>query len=273
MEIGISTASYFSKLQTEDAILDIGAHRVPVCEVFLNSYSEYEPSFVDLLVERVNEAGVKVFSVHPMSMQFEPQLFSVHPRQRADAWKLYERVLIAGKRLGATHYVMHGPARLFGGVKNIGLTRIAPIFVELSALAKDFGICLTLENVSWCVFNEPSFGARLLDAVGTGALRFTLDVKQAVRSMHDPAEYVHTVGDFIANVHICDATELENGTVRYDMPGFGDYDFPALFRALAAHGYAGPAFIEVYSDMYSEIPALYRSLARMRRLAAVAAEP
>lgn len=273
MEIGISTASYFGKLQTEDAILDIGAHGVPVCEVFLNSFSEYEPAFVDLLCERVEKAGVKVYSVHPMSMQFEPQLFSVHPRQSADAWALFERVLTAGKRLGATHYVMHGPARLFGGVKNIGLMRIAPIFTELAALAKSYGIQLTLENVSWCVFNEPSFGSRLLDVIGGDELRFTLDVKQAVRSGHDPVEYVHAVGDHIVNLHLCDATELENGTVRYDMPGFGDYDFPALFRALAAHGYAGPAFIEVYSDMYKEIPVLYRSLDRMRRLAAVAAEP
>ena len=30
MEIGISTASYFSKLQIEDAVLDMGAHGVPV---------------------------------------------------------------------------------------------------------------------------------------------------------------------------------------------------------------------------------------------------
>jgi sugar phosphate isomerase/epimerase len=268
MEIGISTASYFSKLQTEDAILEIGAHGVSVCEVFLNSFSEYEPSFIDILEERVADAGVKVYSIHPMSMQFEPQLFSVHSRQRADAWALFKRVLAAGKRLGATHYVMHGPARLFGGVKNIGLTRIAPIFIELTALAESYGIQLTLENVSWCVFNEPSFGARLLDVIGTGELRFTLDVKQAVRSGHDPVEYVRAVGDYIVNLHLCDATELSNGAVRYEMPGFGGYDFPALFCALAAHGYEGPALIEVYSDMYRDIPALYHSLTRMRQLSA-----
>ena len=96
MEIGLSTASYFQKLQIEDAILDIGAHGVPLCEVFLNTFSEYEPAFVELLAERLACANVKVFSVHPMSMQFEPQLFSIHPRQREDALNLYERVLSAG---------------------------------------------------------------------------------------------------------------------------------------------------------------------------------
>ena len=266
MEIGISTASYFSKMQIEDAVVDIGAHGVSLCEVFLNSFSEYETPFVELLVERMQQSSLRVFSIHPMSMQFEPQLFSVHPRQRDDAWRIYEQVLQDGRRLGASYYVMHGPARLFGGVKNIGLTRIAPIFEELAALAAQYDIQLTLENVSWCIFNEPDFGLRLLDAMQSDALRFTLDVKQAVRSGFDPVDYVHAVGSRIVNVHLCDATPLEGGAARYEMPGFGHYDFVEMFNELAKCGYTGPAFIEVYSDMYREIPQLYDSLSRMQAM-------
>ncbi len=268
MEIGISTASYFGKLQLEDAVLDIGAHGVSLCEVFLNSFSEYDPAFVELLFERLSQSSLRVFSVHPMSMQFEPQLFSIHPRQRDDAWHIFEQVLADGKRIGASHYVMHGPARLFGGVKNIGLTRIAPIFVELCALAAQYGIQLTLENVSWCVFNEPEFGLRLLDAIGTDPLRFTLDVKQAVRSGFDPIDYVRAVGSHIVNVHLCDAMQQENGSARYAMPGAGSYDFVRMFSELANAGYQGPAFIEVYSDMYRDIPELYESYDRMQALQA-----
>lgn len=266
MEIGLSTASYFNKLQIEDAVLDIARHQVPLCEVFLNTYSEYEPEFVALLNERLRAGSVQVFSIHPMSMQFEPQLFSVHPRQRADAWRVFEQVLADGQLLGAGHYVMHGPARLFGGVKNIHLTRIAPIFTDLIQLAKSYGIQLTLENVSWCVFNEPEYGLRLLDAIGSEDVKFTLDVKQAVRSGFDPIDFIQAVGERIVNVHLCDATTMENGAVRYDMPGFGKYDFGKMFHALSEYGYKGPAFIEVYSDMYEEIPTLYESRARMQRI-------
>ncbi len=266
MEVGISTASYFNKMQIEDAVLDIGTHHVPLCEVFLNSFSEYESEFVDMLAGRMQSAGLKAFSIHPMSMQYEPQLFSIHPRQRGDAWKLYEQVLKDGQTLGATHYVMHGPARLFGGVKNISLTRIAPILVELAEMARGYGIQLTLENVSWCIFNQPDFGARLLDEIGTEIIRFTLDVKQAIRSGYDPVDYIKTVGDYIVNVHLCDATRLPNGTTRYDMPGFGEYNFEKMFAHLAEHQYSGPAFIEVYSDMYDSIPTLYISRDRMTRM-------
>jgi sugar phosphate isomerase/epimerase len=266
MEIGLSTASYFNKLQIEDAVLDIGAHDVRLCELFLNTFSEYEPSFAALLAQRLHEANVSVFSVHPMSMQFEPQLFSIHPRQRADALKIFESVLASGKRLGARCYVMHGPARLFGGVKNIELVRIAPILMELTALAACYGVQLTLENVSWCIFNEPAFGIRLRDITG-GAIKHTLDVKQALRSGYDPMDYIGAVGEQIVNVHLCDAAKEPSGGVRYVMPGTGSCDFTGMFNLLAEKGYAGPAFVEVYSDMYSQIPELYQSLDLVRTLA------
>jgi sugar phosphate isomerase/epimerase len=265
MEIGFSTASYFNKLQIEDAVLEIGDHGVSLCELFLNTFSEYEPAFTDLLEERLKQANLRVYSVHPMSMQYEPQLFSIHPRQREDAFRLFERVLSAGKRYGASCYVMHGPARLFGGVKNIELTRIAPILLDLTQLAGEYGIQLTLENVSWCIFNEPAFGVRLRDFTG-GAIRHTLDVKQAVRSGFDPMDFIRAVGEQIINVHLCDAVRVPTGGVRYSMPGFGEYDFLSMFNLLAEKGYSGPAFIEVYSDMYAEIPALYESLERVKTI-------
>ncbi len=267
MEIGLSTASFFNKLQIEDAVLDIGAHGVALCELFLNTFSEYEPSFIDVLEERFARTGVRVFSVHPMSMQYEPQLFSIHPRQRADALRLFKKVLAAGQRLGAGCYVMHGPARLFGGVKNIEIARVAPILLDLTALAAEYGILLTLENVSWCIFNEPEFGVRLQDAT-SGAIRHTLDVKQAARSGYDPMDFIRAVGEQIVNVHLCDAVKPSSGGVRYNMPGFGEYDFVAMFNLLAEKGYSGPAFVEVYGDMYTDIPVLYESCERMRRAAA-----
>ncbi|MEG1524131.1 MAG: sugar phosphate isomerase/epimerase [Clostridia bacterium] len=266
MEIGISSASYFNKLQIEDAVLDIGAHGVKSCELFLNTYSEYEAEFIELLAERINLAGLRVFSVHPMSMEFEPQLFSIHSRQRKDAWKLYEQVLADGKRLGATHYVMHGFANMSGAVKNAGLERIGPIFLDLAALARNYNIQLTLENVSWCVFHQPEFGIRLLDQIGTDTLKFTLDVKQALRSGYSPLDYIKAVGSEIANLHLCDAEVIDRCNHTLKMPGFGTIDFAAVRDALHASDYSGPAFIEVYSDMYQDTSMLYESLTRMRKV-------
>ena len=218
-----------------------------------------------MLAERARAANVRVHSVHPMSTQFEPQLFSLHPRQREDAFRIYERVLRAAKALGADCYVMHGAATLNGAAKNLELARIAPIFSELDEMARAYGVTLALENVSWCLFCTPVFGLRLRELT-KDRMHFTLDVKQAVRSGFSSADYIEAVGERIVNVHLCDYERLENGALRWRMPMQGRCDFSALQSALLARGYRGPAFVEVYSDMYGDLDALYRARADCERL-------
>lgn len=261
MQLGISTASYFNKLPVEDAVTDIARHGVPLCETFLNTYCEYVPSFVEGLAARAHENELRVYSVHPMSTQFEPQLFSLLDRQREDALRIFDTILQDGQLLGASYYVMHGPAHLSGVAKNLNLARIAPIFAELAARAAGRGLTLTLENVSWCVFCRPDFGQALASLLPPGTMKYTLDVKQALRAGYDPLEFVDAVGDDIVNVHLCDAIRQPDGRILLKMPGKGEYDFKKLFSALHAHGYTGPAFIEVYSDMYADVSELYESLA------------
>lgn len=258
LQIGISTASFFNRMTIEDAVLQLGAHGVPAAELFLNSFCEYEPAFTAMLAERARTANLRIHSVHPMSTQFEPQLFSLHPRQREDAFRIYERVLQAARTLGAACYVMHGAATLNGAAKNLELARIAPIFSELDEMARAYGVTLALENVSWCLFCTPSFGLRLRELT-KDRMHFTLDIKQAVRSGFSPEDYMDAVGDRIVNVHLCDYERLENGAFRWRMPTQGQCDFSALRAALLAHGYRGPAFVEVYSDMYDDVDALYRA--------------
>ena len=266
MEIGISTASFFNKMETEDALLDIGKHHVSLCEIFLNSFCEYTPEFTALLKGRIHKAGLKVYSVHPMGAQFEAQLFSLQDRQRGDALKIYEGVLTCCKELGASYYVMHGPASLSGAARNIGVERVAPIFSDLADMARGYGVQLTLENVSWCIFSNPAFGEDLLSRLETGKLKLTLDIKQAIRSGNTPLSFIDRLGSEMVNLHLCGAVVRLVGSYSLRMPGEGNVDFIAIRNALLSHGYTGPGFIEVYSDMFSHTDALYDCRARMEAL-------
>ena len=158
---------------------------------------------------------------------------------------------------------MHGVATLAGAAKNLEIERVAPVFSELCAMAEEHGVTLALENVSYCVFCTPEYGRLLRERTGD-RLHYTLDVKQAARSGFDPLRYVEAVGERIVNVHLCDYERLPNGRLRWRMPGQGACDLPALAAALRARGYAGPAFVEVYSDMYGGVQELYDSLAVCR---------
>lgn len=255
MVIGISTASIFSRCAVENTpplLRTLGAEHA---EVFLNTYSEYDDPILGELAGSCRDAGVSVYSVHPMSLQFEPQLFSVHPRQQSDALRVYEKVLNACRVLGATHYVMHGAAVLSNGAQNLRVDRLAPKFSDLCRMAEDAGVTLCLENVSWCMLRQPSFALDLQQAMGSHALKFCLDVKQSIRSGVDPAAFVDALGTDIANIHLCDYATTSDGFI-WRMPGQGEYDFTSLAKKLKSIGYRGGAFLEVYNNMYEDYSAL-----------------
>ena len=81
---------------------------------------------------------------------------------------------------------------------------LVPIFRELLDVAAEYGITLCLENVSWCFFHAPAFGAELKARLGDHRLKFVLDIKQAVRSGEDPFAFVEAVGEDLENWHLCD---------------------------------------------------------------------
>ena len=271
MKIGISTASYFNQMMLEEALVHIRAGGCPLAEAFLNTFTEYSDDFCRRLLDTLGEDGPEIYSIHPMSTQFEPQLFSPHPRQRQDAENIYRQVLKTGKRLGARVYVMHGAARFSGATKNldmsrnVNLDRQAAILENLSHMAADAGIILALENVSWCMFSRPEIAKELVDRLGT-SLHYTLDIKQAIRAGEDPLDFVKVLGNRIVNLHLCDFFHQPDGRVTLAMPGRGDYDFAALSRAMAQAGYQGPAMIEVYSDMYRDLLEIEESRRAMEQV-------
>ena len=255
--VGISTASNYSRMPVEDFLVDLKQNGVTDAELFLNTFSEYTPEFFDLLKERVDSTGIRIHSIHPMSPQFEPQLFSGHPRQRADAMKIFEAVLEGGKLLGAERYVMHGSLDLHGQLQKYGSGRYVPVLSELCDVAASHGVQLTLENVSWCVFSTPDVGETLIREVGDKLL-YTLDVKQCYRSGRDADAYLDVIGPRIVNVHLCDYLRCDvPGGYKWKLPGEGEFDFTGFFRKMKGFGYQGPFILEVYSNVYNDLPDLY----------------
>ena len=107
MKTGISTASLFTKVPTENCFSVLSGMGVNTTEVFLSTYSEYEKGFVDALGQRLGDT-LKVHSVHALSSQFEGELFSPSNRVRDDAELLFRKICYAGNVLGAKYYTFHG---------------------------------------------------------------------------------------------------------------------------------------------------------------------
>ena len=257
MEIGISTASFFPRLVTEDALAALGGLGAKVCEVFFASFSEYTEDFARMLKGVADGAGVRVHSVHALTNQFEPELFSKGARARQDAVAIYERVCAAGEILGASCYTFHGATRLKPAVKySFDYPFLAGRVNELIDIAGAHGITFTYENVHWTYFSEPEYYASLRRVCPN--LKSTLDIKQAMQARKDYKDYLAVMGDSLRTVHLCNYDNDGKLLMPHDKAGV--VDFRELFCALKGQGYDGPCFIEVYDRCYEDFKEIGCSL-------------
>ena len=199
MEIGISTASFFTKATTEDSFDYIKAFGCKVCEVFLSSFSEYEGVLADKIVQN---KSVSVHSIHTLTNQFEPELFSLNPRAREDSLNIYKKVLRTGERLGAKYYTYHGATRLKKINYNFDYARLGSLVNNLIEVANTYGITLSYETVHWTYFSEPSYFENLKKICPK--LKATLDIKQIMQANGDYREFLNIIGTDLTTVHLCD---------------------------------------------------------------------
>lgn len=263
MRVGLSTASFYPELNTEDALSIMPNLGVDLAEVFLSSYSEYSQDFGKLCHQRAQDAGITVHAIHTLNSQFEPQLFAPHARQCQDAERIYRAALSAGHAMGAKHYVFHGPTNL----KNrdpvvVNFPHVAHRAQELVEIAQEYGIRLCWENVHWCQYATPDFGPNLLHNMPDDTrLGFVLDVKQAMQSGRTALEFLPGMAKRLCGVHLCDFIGKS-----LCLPGQGEYDFVALANALHDLGRDIPAFVEVYRGDYDDFSQLHQSVVTMQRI-------
>ena len=252
MITGLSTASMFGSGLLEENLREIGRNGIEHVEVFLNTFSEYEPAYARQLRQVADDFGICVHSVHPHGVQFEPQLFYGYDRTVNDAFGMFEKVLAAAKLLGAKAYVFHGGLFYKPAPQHQhNFERIGRALDRAVELAAQYGITLAYENVHWCWFCSPEFGEQLLEHVHSKNLVFTLDIKQAAQSKIQPLEYLKMMQGRLANVHICDFAHGQNG-LKTCLPFRGEMDFGALKKALLDADYQGPVMMEVYRHDYAD---------------------
>lgn len=251
MDVGISTATLFLRHENEDSAALFGQWGVPVTELFLTSFCEYDASFARLVKERLG--ATRVHSMHVLNTQFEPQLYAEHERVKSDAFFWLRRAMEAARELGARYYTFHGIARLKRTFReNFG--RLSPVTQEIFEVCAEYGVTLCYENVEWALYNRPGVFSKLKEACP--ALMGVLDIKQARISGYDYRDYLNEMGGRIAHVHVSDVDEAG----KMCLPGQGTFDFDELFSRLKDVGFDGAVLIENYKSDYGEERELLDSL-------------
>lgn len=255
--LGMSTAAFYGRWETEEAAAQIAKLPLDCAEVFLQSDSEIAVEFAQLV--KKNLGSLPCTSVHPLG-SYENHMAGRPARQMRDAFDQFKRILNAGEALGAKTFVYHGRHTPQLSPLPWNLQWNIDAITPMCELAHQKGMVIGWENVYWCQLTTPD---RVLEAkANLPHVRFTLDIKQAMRAGRDPVEYVYAMGDRLCNVHVCDW----QGDQKLCLPGEGVFDFDALMHALRSVGYAGPVIMEPYLALIKSEEALLRSIAFMRNI-------
>ncbi len=259
MQIGISTASLFGRFNTENALKFLSDNGVKVAEVFLESFCEYNGEFGKLLNSL--KGKTKIHSVHTLTTQFEPTLYSVNERAQGDSFKLLEQVMQVAEIVGADYYTFHGGARFKKTPFTIDYDRVASITQKIIDTCSKRGVSLAYENVHWGYYNYIGFFNEIRKR--TNGLKATLDIKQARQSGLEYKDFIDEMGSDIVTVHLSDINALG----KMCLPGKGVTDFEDLFKRLADYGFNGALLLEVYKSDFNDFEELFSSLAYINDLA------
>lgn len=252
MEIGLSSASFYPDIYTEDTIRLMTEIGFNSGEIFLNTPYEYEEDFIVELAEEKYKYNYNVNSIHCCSSQYEPFIFDKYKRRREDMLVYFKKLCKAARLLGAKCYTFHG-MRL-GSLNDLDKKFIVDVYNELSYISLEEGVKLAQENVSWCMSSNIEF-LRLLNESCKYPVYFTLDIKQAYKALVEPEKYIEVMGKNIINFHVNDRDEKH----LCMLPGTGKVDYKKIISKLEGMEYDGMAIIEVYRENYLEYSELRKS--------------
>ena len=260
MHTGISTASLFMRKYTEEALEYLSKNGVDSAEVFLASYCEYKKDFGEIL--RQVKGDITVHSVHTLTTQFEPTLYSVNERARKDSFILLDSAMAVAESIGAKYYTFHGGAFFKKTHGNLNYDKVGAHTQQIIDTCKKHGVTLAYENVHWGYCNKLGFYSQIKER--TEGLKATLDIKQARQSGIPYASFIDEMKEDIVTVHLSDVDQ--NG--KMCLPGKGVTDFEDLFKRLNGVGFDGSLIIESYFNDYKDYQELFESLDFIKNLSA-----
>lgn len=247
MVFGISSASYYPET-IEFAVEHLAKHRIPVTELFLNTWSEMKPDFILDLKQILEKGPTRVISVHPFTSMMESMLFfTQYTRRIDDGLEFYKQYFEFCNQVGAKYLVFHGAYQQMGCEDLFYFEQ----FDRLNRAAKSMGVEVLQENVARCKSGSIEFICKMKKELGD-SVHFVLDTKQCVRRGITAFEMLEAMGPQVSHIHISDFAPGEDCLP----PGKGQFQFEKLFQILKKQEYQGAVLIEVYRQNYQ----LYQEL-------------
>ncbi len=251
MKVGVSTACLYPML-TERSISTLIDMGIKEFEVFFNTSSELEPSYIKDIAKEIKRSGGTVYSIHPYSSQMEPfMFFSDYERRFTDMLDTYKQYFYAANKMDASVVVLHGD-RLPGHVPD---GKYIERFLKIAECGEKMGVTLAQENVNLHRSQNPDFLLKMKNQLGKYG-KFVFDIKQSIRSGYDPYDFMDKIGDSIVHIHCNDNSAMRDCM----LPGRGSMDYFRMKNILDKYNNSPTWVIEVYRRDFERITELRDSV-------------
>jgi len=259
VKIGLSTGCFFPQ-ETIEAVKRAGKLGAKYIEIFFNTHSELKEEYLYKLKKIIDEYGMQVVSIHPYTSAIESfMFFSMHDYKLQDSIELYEAYFKACNILGCKYIVLHG---CFTRYDFMDMERYCRNLNELSRKAREYGVYISQENVykfkCGYIKNIEEF-IKYADK----DVKFTFDIKQAVKSRQSIYKILDLTKERISHVHISDFTGRKYSLV----PFTGSFNYDRFFKYIKENTTAEAALVELYSPMIESDNQLMEAVAKLQKYA------
>ncbi len=240
MHIGISTGCFFPQ-ETLQAIDRAGKLGVKYLEIFFNTHSELSEDYLLKIKSVVKKYNIIVTSIHPYTSAIESfMFFSKNDYKLNDSISLYEAYFKACNILGCKYVVIHG---CFESYSYMDMKRYCCNLNKLSQKAREYGVYISQENVYKfkCGYIE---NIEQFLKYADKDIKFTFDIKQAVKSRQSIYKILRLIGDRISHIHISDYKKRMHSLMPFD----GNFNFDRFFEYVQKNTTAEFALVELYSN-------------------------
>lgn len=257
MKIGLSTGCFFPQtpLESLEKAGQLGAKYV---EIFFNTFSELEDEYILKLKSIMDKYNMQAISIHPFTSAIETfMFFSVYDYKLQDSIALYEKYFRACNILGCKYVVIHG---CFTCNRYMDMQRYCKNLNLLSQKARAYDVYLSQENVYKfkCGYIE---NLKEFVKYADKDIKFTFDIKQAVKSRQSVYKMLDLVADRISHVHLSDCTGRNHSLVPFE----GSFDFDRFFNYITANTTAQAALVELYSHTVKDEHQLADVLGKLQK--------
>lgn len=246
MKLAVCTGTY-GELPLEkiiERVAELGYNGVEISVVLHMKPEKVDQEKRARIRGKIESNNLEICAMHHIYPS-EVKLLSPQKNERENAFDYTKKVIKLASDLGCKIVVAGGGSsrkRSSEVIFKQAWEWLVEIFVQCADFARDHRIIIAIEPLNRYetnMINNTQESLRLVNEVGSPALKVMYDTYQMNIEEASFVQSVKQAGDQLVHVHVADNNRLA--------PGKGHIDFKEVLKALKSIGYQGYLSLEVYS--------------------------